>query len=265
MPDGDCIPPETRPDFLVRPIPDAIMSTTASTILPPAVNGASHPPSRLPDSAEVWVFDLDNTLYPAACNLFAQVDRRIGEFIADFLRIGGEEAQRIQKQYFREYGTTLRGLMSHHGLEPDAFLDYVHRIDLTVVPPNPTLDGALERLPGRKIIFTNGSARHAENVIARLGIDRHFDEIFDIVAAHYVPKPEPLAYDTLVRRHWFDPRRAVMIEDLPKNLVPAHAMGMTTVLIRHHAEWAQEGADGDHIHHVADDLGAWLTGQLSPD
>lgn len=208
--------------------------------------------------AETWIFDLDNTLYPASCNLFAQVDRHIGEFIAGFLSVDAAEAYRIQKQYFRDYGTSLRGLMVHHGVDPRAFLEFVHSIDVTPVQPSPALDRALALLPGRKIVFTNGSAKHAENVMARLGISHRFDAVFDIVAADYFPKPEPFVYDVLVRRHWIDPRRAVMVEDLAKNLLPAHEMGMATVLVRHAADWAQEGADAAHIHHTTEDLVAWL-------
>jgi putative hydrolase of the HAD superfamily len=125
------------------------------------------------------------------------------------------------------------------------------------------LEQALGRLPGRKIVFTNGSAKHAENVMARLGISHRFDAIFDIVAADYFPKPEPFVYDVLVRRHWIDPKRAVMVEDLAKNLVPAHQMGMTTVLVRTDEEWARDGIDGAHIHHVTDDLVGWLDGIIS--
>ncbi len=210
------------------------------------------------EQAETWIFDLDNTLYPASCNLFAQVDRHIGEFIARLLEIDAESACHIQKQYFRDYGTSLRGLMIHHGVDPRRFLDFVHAIDVTAVPPSPALEQALGRLPGRKIVFTNGSAKHAENVMARLGVSHRFDAIFDIEAADYFPKPEPFVYDILVRRHWIDPKRAVMVEDLAKNLLPAHEMGMTTVLVRTAAEWAQDGAAGKHIHHVTDDLIAWL-------
>jgi putative hydrolase of the HAD superfamily len=207
---------------------------------------------------ESWVFDLDNTLYPAACNLFAQVDVKIGEFVADLLKIDRDEAVRIQKEYFLTYGTSLRGLMLHHKVNPDDFLDFVHQIDVTLVPPCPALDVALAKLPGRKIIFTNGSHKHAENVINRLGISAQFEAIFDIKAADFVPKPDPFTYEMMVRRHWIDPKRAVMVEDLPKNLLPAHKMGMTTVLVRTHEEWAQAGADGEHVHHVTDDLVTWL-------
>ena len=213
---------------------------------------------------EAWIFDLDNTLYPASCNLFDQVDRRIGEFMVQFLHIGADEARRLQKQYFRDYGTTLRGLMTRHAVAPRRFLDYVHAIDVSPVPPSPALDAALGRLEGRKIIFTNGSEAHAENVMARLGVGRHFAGVFDIVAAAYLPKPEPAAYASLVERHRVDPRAAAMFEDLPRNLAPAAALGMTTVLVRSDADWAQAGADGDHIHHVTDDLVAWLEAAARP-
>jgi putative hydrolase of the HAD superfamily len=215
-----------------------------------AANGFAH--------LENWVFDLDNTLYPAACNLFAQVDVKIGQFVADLLKIGMDEAVKIQKEYFRTYGTSLRGLMLHHQVDPDAFLDFVHEIDVTLIPPCPALDQALARLPGRKIIFTNGSHKHAENVINRLGISKQFEAIFDIKAADFVPKPDPFVYELMVRRHWIDPKRSIMVEDLPKNLLPAHDLGMTTVLVRTEEEWAQAGADGDHVHHVTDDLVTWL-------
>ena len=214
--------------------------------------------------AETWIFDLDNTLYPASCNLFAQVDKHIGEFIADLLNVEAAEAYEIQKRYFRDYGTSLRGLMIHHDVDPRLFLDFVHTIDVTPVQPSPALELALGRLPGRKIVFTNGSAKHAENVMARLGVSHRFEAIFDIVAADYFPKPEPFIYDLLVRRHWIDPTRAVMVEDLAKNLLPAHEMGMTTVLVRHAAEWAQDGADAVHVHHATDDLVAWL-GEVAAD
>ena len=233
--------------------------SSPATVSP--LNGTkTHLPAPGLAQAETWIFDLDNTLYPASCNLFAQVDTRIGAYIADRLGIDGDEAYQLQKHYFRTYGTSLRGLMLHHEVNPGEFLEFVHCIDLTPVPPDAALDQALGRLPGRKVIFTNGSTKHAENVMARLGVSHHFDAVFDIVAASYFPKPEPFVYDLMVRRHWIDPRRAVMVEDIPKNLVPAHAMGMTTVLVRTDSDWAQDGVDGAHIHHVTDNLVSWLGG-----
>ena len=212
---------------------------------------------------ETWVFDLDNTLYPASCSLFPQIDVRMRQFIADRLGLGLDEAFALQKRYYREFGTTLRGLMTVHGMEPADFLDYVHDIDHAVLDVAPRLDAALAALPGRKLIFTNGSHRHAEKVLARLGIERHFDGIFDIVAADFVPKPQPQCYDGMIRRFAFDPRAAAMVEDIHRNLVPAAALGMTTVWVRqdNHPDFhvvIQETDDLGHVHHVVEDLPHWL-------
>jgi putative hydrolase of the HAD superfamily len=210
-----------------------------------------------------WVFDLDNTLYPATSSLFPQIDVRMRRFIAERLGMGLDEAFALQKRYYREFGTTLRGLMLVHGLEPDAFLDYVHDIDHSVLEAAPRLDAALAALAGRKLIFTNGSESHAVKVLERLGIARHFEAIFDIAAAAYVPKPDPETYARIVARHALDARAAAMVEDIHRNLVPAAAIGMTTVWVRHadHPDdgvLRQDEADLAHVHHVTDDLPAWL-------
>jgi putative hydrolase of the HAD superfamily len=218
------------------------------------------PVRRVADFAAIdtWIFDLDNTLYPASCNLFDQIHRRMGEFIAGLLGVDLEEAKRLQKIYFREHGTTLRGLMTVHGIDPAAFLDHVHRIDLSPVPRDAALVAALAALPGRKLVFTNGTVRHAENILSHLGIAGHFAGIFDIAACGYVPKPDPAGYAELVRRHAIDPSRAVMIEDMAKNLAPAAALGMTTVWLRGTIDWALEGAEADYVHHVAEALTPFL-------
>jgi putative hydrolase of the HAD superfamily len=208
--------------------------------------------------AEAWVFDLDNTLYPAACDLFAQVDVRIRDYVASFLGLSAEEAYRLQKRYFREHGTTMRGMMHNHGMDPGPFLTYVHDIDLTPVPPSPHLEAALGRLPGRKLIFTNGSIDHAERVMNRLGVRHRFEAVFDIVDAGYVPKPAPAVYASLVERHNLDPQTTVMVEDIARNLVPAAALGMTTVWVRTDSRWGLEGGVDDHVHHIVDDLAEWL-------
>lgn len=210
--------------------------------------------------AEAWVFDLDNTLYPASSNLFAQVDRKMTRFIAEFLELGFDDAYRLQKTYFRRHGTTLRGLMNEHGMAPEGFLDFVHDIDLNPVSPDPLLDAALSRLPGRKIVFTNGPASHAERVLERLAVGRHFEAVFDIADADYVPKPQPEAYEALVRKHRLEPPSTVMVEDLVRNLEPAAALGMITVWVR----WPERGdpappADAA-VHHVVDALAPWLDG-----
>jgi putative hydrolase of the HAD superfamily len=207
---------------------------------------------------DTWVFDLDNTLYPASCNLFDQIHRRMGEFIAALLQVDLAEAKLLQKQYFREHGTTLRGLMTVHGIDPRAFLDHVHEIDLSPVPPDVALQAALASLPGRKLVFTNGSVRHAENVLGHLGIEGHFSGILDVEGCNLVPKPDPAGYAELVRRFGIVPARAAMVEDMAKNLVPAAALGMTTVWLRGTIDWAVEGAEGDHVHHVVDALAPWL-------
>jgi putative hydrolase of the HAD superfamily len=218
------------------------------------------PPRPVPlDAVETWVFDLDNTLYPAASSLFDQVDRRMGEFVARHLGLPFDAGRAEQKRLFRAHGTTLRGLMVEHGVDPVVFMDHVHAIDLSGIDPDPRLDAALARLPGRKVVYTNGSVAHAARVTAHLGIARHFDATFDIAAAGWVPKPEPAPYATMLDRLAIDPARAAMVEDIARNLVPAAALGMATVWVRSDADWAKAGAAAaTHIHHETDDLPAFL-------
>jgi putative hydrolase of the HAD superfamily len=222
--------------------------------------------ARLADT-RVWIFDLDNTLYPAACNLFAQVDHRMGAFVADHLGVPYAYARYLQKAYYRQFGTTLSGLMQVHGMAPGPFLDYVHEIDVSHVAPDPALGEAIGALPGRKLIFTNGTVRHAENVAGKLGILDRFEAIYDIVAAEYVPKPHRAPYDDFVRRHGAAPEQSAMFEDMPHNLEVPHALGMATVLVHADAEvdapvqrairaWAEPPT---HIHHMTDDLTGFLT------
>ncbi len=210
------------------------------------------------DHIETWVFDLDNTLYPADCRLFDQVDKRIGLYIAERLNLDADEARKLQKKYFHEHDTTLSGLMIHHDADPDEFLDFVHDIDRSAIKPSQELDDSLHGLPGRKIIFTNGSADHAHKVMARLRVGHHFDEVFDIAAANYIPKPRPEPYDALIERHEIEPARAVLIDDISHNLKPAAARGMTTVWVNTGESWASPKDEADYLHHVADDLISWL-------
>jgi len=211
---------------------------------------------------EAWVFDLDNTLYPASTNLFAAIDTRMGEFIATLLNVDASEARRIQKNYFRNYGMTLRGLMVNHAIEPGVFLDYVHAIDVGVLAPDPALQSALRRLEGRKIIFTNGSSTHAENVMDQLGVADHFEAIFDVADADYLSKPDPAAYRALVARHHLSPRATMIFEDLSRNLAPAAELGMTTVWVKNRTAWAEseEGLESrlDYVHHETENLVSWL-------
>ncbi len=215
-----------------------------------------------PEAVETWIFDLDNTLYPASCNLFSQVDARMSAFIQELLSLEPGAARRVQKQFFREHGTTLRGLMDHHQVDPEAFLDYVHDIDFSVIPHAPGLEAALSRLAGRKLVFTNATVPYAERVLGRLGITHHIEAIFDIVAADYRPKPEPDCYHRLIAEHGIDPTRAVLVEDIARNLAPAAALGMTTVWVPNEADWSHDGAKDGHVHHVAEDLAAWLSDLL---
>jgi putative hydrolase of the HAD superfamily len=194
-------------------------------------------------AVDCWIFDLDNTIYPASCSLFEQIHDKMGEFIAAELKVDRDEAYRIQKTLFREHGTTLRGLMT---------------VYLSRIPPDPVFAAALAALPGRKLVFTNATLRHAENVLDHLGIAAHFDGIWDIAACGYMPKPDPAGYEAFVRRFGIVPARAAMIEDMAKNLAPAAALGMTTVWLRGTLEWAREGSELDHVHHVVDELAPWL-------
>ncbi|MDV7339726.1 pyrimidine 5'-nucleotidase [Terasakiella sp. A23] len=217
----------------------------------------------IPDKdIQSWVFDLDNTLYPASCNLFAQVDIRMRDFISNLLGLGSEDARVLQKQYFRDHGTTLRGLMTNNDIDPKPYLDYVHDIDVSPVQPAPDLSDTLAALPGKKYIFTNASTGHAERVMDRLGIAQHFDGIFDIVDADYQPKPEPSIYDTFISRFNIDPTKAIMVEDMARNLKPAADLGMLSLWVETESDWAREGANEAYVHHKTDNLLDWLKGAL---
>jgi putative hydrolase of the HAD superfamily len=214
---------------------------------------------------DTWVFDLDNTLYPASCRLFDQIDVRMGEFVARLLDVDLVEAKQRQKQLFYKYGTTLRGLMVEHGVGPDGFLDYVHDIDHAPVPPNPALDAALHGLPGRKLVFTNGTVTHAEKVLARIGVTHHFGDIFDIVHSDYIPKPEMEPYRKFVIQTGIRPETSAMFEDIARNLEAPHALGMTTVLVispenrdAEHLNRATGGTAQQYVHYLTDDLAGFL-------
>jgi len=209
-------------------------------------------------AVETWIFDLDNTLYPASCRLFDQVQRRMTEFICDRLAVSPEAAAELRRIYFREHGTTLRGLMTVDRIDPHEFLAFVHDIDLAGVPPDPALVAALRRLSGRKIVHTNGSVRHAERLLDHLGISEAFCGIIDIVAAEFDPKPALAGYLLLLQRHAADARTALMIEDIARNLAPAAELGMTTAWVRSGLDWASAEAESDYVHHVVDDLAGFL-------
>ena len=223
------------------------------------------------DHVETWIFDLDNTLYPSHARLWPQVDERITLFLAEMMGLDGMSARALQKYYYTRYGTTLTGLMDEHAISAEDFLAFAHDIDLSLLDPDPELGRAIEVLPGRKLILTNGSRQHAENVAGKLGIRDHFEEIFDIVAADFVPKPEAQTYEKFLRVHDVDPSRAAMFEDLAKNLVVPHAMGMRTILVlprtpdpfREADE--QAAVEAPYIDHSTTDLTGFLTGILPPE
>ena len=180
-------------------------------------------------------------------------------FIMEVLHIDREEAYKIQKTYFQEHGTTMRGLMINHHTDPLQFLDYVHEIDLSPIKKNnDSLSRALGLLPGRKIIFTNGSKKHANNIINHMGINHHFDAISDIVDSGFIPKPAKETYRILTKELAINPETAIMIEDMACNLLPASNLGMTTVWIKSELEWATTSSENGHIDYIIDDLTTWL-------
>jgi putative hydrolase of the HAD superfamily len=226
------------------------------------------PDSIRPRFAHVtdWVFDLDNTLYPRECNLFAQIDLLISSYMVTTTGLPYAEARALQKAYYRDHGTTLHGLMLHHGVDPDHFLNTVHAIDYSGVPAHPALREALSSLPGRKFILTNGDVGHAEQVLRKVGAHDLFTGIFDIRAMKYKPKPLPEAYTEFFAAHGIDARRAAMFDDLEKNLRVPHDVGMVTVQVVAAEDfthdqvetWELGRTSGPHVHHVTDDLANFL-------
>ncbi len=210
-----------------------------------------------------WIFDLDNTLYPARTNLFAQIDRKMGAFIGDLLGVDAVEARRVQKDWFHRHGMSLKGLMIEHQVDPHHFLALVHDIDLSVVDHAPVLVAAIDRLPGRKLIFTNADTPYAEKVLARLGLADAFEVIHDIHAAGYRPKPDRQAYEELCATHAIDPARALFVEDMARNLVPAKAIGMTTVWVDNGSEQGPADTPPDYIDYRITDVGDWLAGVVA--
>ena len=201
---------------------------------------------------DTWVFDLDNTLYSPAVRLFDQIDARMTEVV---MRVtGGDRAgsDRLRRDYWLTYGTTLAGLMAHHAVDPAAYLVEVHDIDFSVLEPDPALRAAIARLKGRRIVYTNGSAPYAHRVLAARGLDGLFDAVYGVEDAGYHPKPQPQAYAAIFGRDGLDPARAAMFEDDPRNLKVPHGLGMRTVLVTPEAE------AHDHIHHHTDDLAGFL-------
>jgi len=205
-----------------------------------------------------WLFDLDNTLYSGATKVFDQVDKRMSDFISSKLNISKEEAKKIQKNYFIEYNTTLNGMIKNHKINANEFLEFVHDIDLSFLKKDKQLDEEIEKIDGKKIIFTNGSKAHAINVTKRLGIERHFDDIFDIVSADFIPKPSLETYKKIIEKYKIEPQYSIFIEDIARNLKPAHELGMKTVWIKNDEPWAAEFSDSDFINYRTDKLSKFL-------
>ena len=222
-----------------------------------AADLAPHPPRF--DQVRDWIFDLDNTLYPASSRLFELVDQRMSAYVQRLLECDPAEARIVQKRYFREHGTTLAGLMAHHGVDPHDFLDDVHAIPLDRVARDDRLAAALRRLPGRRFVFTNGNDAYAERVLAAIGIGDDFHGLVDIHATGYRPKPDPHGYALLIERFGIDPACAVLVEDMAKNLIPAKALGMATVWVNNGSEHGDHLADAGAIDLEITDVADWLT------
>jgi len=205
-----------------------------------------------------WIFDLDNCLYPASTGLFALIDERMGAYIQRLLDCGPEEARRVQKAHFHEHGTTLAGLMKEHGVDPNDFLEDVHAIPLDRVQCDERLGRLLPLLPGRRFVFTNGDAPYARRVLEAIGVRSHFDDLHDIHASSYRPKPDPHGYQLLCERFGIEPPQAVLVDDMVQNLSPAKALGMTTVWVDNGSERGNHAFDESAVDFRIADVGGWL-------
>jgi putative hydrolase of the HAD superfamily len=222
-------------------------------------------------AVDIWIFDLDNTLYPHEARVWPQVDERITLYIMEMFGLDGYSARALQKHFYHHYGTTLRALIEEYHIDPYEFLDFAHDIDHSTIEVNPQLGEAIQRLPGRKLILTNGSRKHAETVAMKLGIYDHFEDVFDIAASDFVPKPDRRAYEKFLARHGVDPLRAAIFEDIAKNLVVPHDLGMTTTLVvpktidPFRESFEQEAVEAPHIDHITSDLAGFLSERIGPD
>ena len=209
-------------------------------------------PKQYFDLVDSWVFDLDNTLYPPQARLFDQIEVKMTQYVMETLRVDRPEADRLRQKYWAEHGTTLAGLMREHDIDPDPYLVAVHAISLDHLEPDTDLNSRIRALPGRKIVYTNGSAPYAERVIARRGLSGAFDAVYGVEHAGFLPKPQQQAFDRIFARDGVVPQRAAMFEDDARNLQAPYVMGMRTVHV------APEAEDHDHIHHHTDDLTGFL-------
>ena len=205
-----------------------------------------------------WIFDLDNTLYSGQTKVFDQVDKKMSSFISNKLNISLEEAKKIQKEYFHKYSTTLSGMMKNHKIDAMEFLDFVHDVNLDFLGKNKDLEKEIAKIAGKKIIFTNGSRAHAENVTKRIGINKLFDGIFDIVESNFIPKPSIEAYKILIEKYKIEPQYCIFIEDIARNLKPAHELGMKTVWIKNNEPWAAKYSNENFINYKTTNLTTFL-------
>ncbi len=205
-----------------------------------------------------WLFDLDNTLYAGDTKVFDQVDKKMSLFISEKLEVSIEEAKKIQKNYFHEYNTTLNGMIKNHKIDANEFLEFVHDVDLEFLKIDKPLKREIANLLGKKFIFTNGSKAHAANVTKRIGIDKLFDGVFDIVEADFIPKPSIEPYKKIIDNFKIEPQYCIFIEDIARNLKPAHELGMKTVWIKNDEPWAAEFSNSDFIDYKTDDLANFL-------
>lgn len=215
----------------------------------------------LPEFSHIdhWIFDLDNVLYPAESDLFSLIDIKMGQYIERALSCDPVEARRIQKSYFHDHGTTLAGLMHHHGTDPQNFLDFVHDIDMSRLSRSPALHSAIAALPGEKLVFTNADKPYAERVLENRGLGGLFDHIHDVLATDLVPKPEEAAYHSLINTAGIDPARSLFVEDMARNLRPAKDLGMTTIWVNTGSQWGARGHAPDYIDYEITDLESWMT------
>ena len=205
-----------------------------------------------------WLFDLDNTLYSGDTKVFDQVDKKMSRFISEKLNVSIEEAKKIQKNYFHEYNTTLNGMIKNHKIDANEFLEFVHDVNLDFLKPNKPLEQEITSLFGKKYIFTNGSKAHAANVTKRIGIDKLFDGVFDIVESDFIPKPSIEPYKKIIEKYKIEPQYSIFIEDIARNLKPAHELGMKTVWIKNDEPWAAKFSDSDFINYKTDNLAKFL-------
>jgi len=209
-------------------------------------------------SINCWLFDLDNTLYSGKTRVFEQIDKKMSKFISEKLNIDIKKAKEIQKSYFYEYNTTLNGMIKNHKIDANEFLEFVHDIDITFLKNDTALKQEMEMLDGKKIIFTNGSKKHAMNVTKKIGIQHCFDDIFDIVDSDFVPKPSIEPYKKLVEKHKIDPKLCVFVEDIARNLKPAYEMGMKTIWVENDEPWARKFSDSNFVNYKTKNLSEFL-------